>query len=363
MIMTAIDISIVCVPRERFGFAQESLESLYENTSYPFRLVYVDNGLPHRLRSYLTEQSRTRCFDLLRTPHFLSPNQARNFGFWRASGRYVVFIDNDVVFAKHWLEALVDCAEITDATVVAPIVCQHEPDHEIVHCAGGEYMPIDQFERFRKDHLPLPSDKRSSASKWSVREKIYLQGEPIARVGKKRKQVGFVEFHCLMIRREFLYAHGGLDEGFLATKEYIDLAMTVARSGGSIWIEPESRVTFRTHPPQPVLSFSELPYFLLRWSDDWEIRSLKHMIRKWDLMEDEYFLARYAKLGWRRRTEVLKPMLAKLRFLGKHQKKWLKHKLVLLERRLNRYLVARHATRASKSTVTAANYREQESNP
>ena len=346
--MTKTNIDIVCVPRERFGFVQESLESLYDNTSYPFQLLYVDNCLPRRLRNYLQEQACVKGFELLSTKHYLSPNQARNFGLSRASGRYVVFIDNDVIFDKNWLEALIDCAETTGATIAAPIVCQHKPDHEIVHCAGGEYMSADQIENFQQEPIPPRTGKNTSASKWRIREKIYHQNEPIANIDSSRKPVGFVEFHCLIVRRDFLSAHGGFDEQLLATKEYIDLAMTVARAGGSIWLEPESRVTFRTHPPQPVLSLSELPYFLLRWSDDWQLRSLKHMIHKWDLIEDEYFLNRYSKLNWRRRSEVIKPMVAKLRFLRKHHRQWLKHKLIAPERRLNNYITALHAARIEK---------------
>ena len=37
-------VTIVVVPRERYQFARESLESLYENTAFAFNLVYVDNN-------------------------------------------------------------------------------------------------------------------------------------------------------------------------------------------------------------------------------------------------------------------------------------------------------------------------------
>ena len=36
------DITIVVVPRERFSRSVESLDSIYENTSEPFKLIYVN---------------------------------------------------------------------------------------------------------------------------------------------------------------------------------------------------------------------------------------------------------------------------------------------------------------------------------
>ena len=72
--------TVVVVPRERFSFASASLESIFENTSPPFELVYVDGASPPRLRRYLEAQARQRSFRLIRTEHYLSPNRARNLG-------------------------------------------------------------------------------------------------------------------------------------------------------------------------------------------------------------------------------------------------------------------------------------------
>src|SRR5512139_2931821 len=92
-------VTIVVVPRDHFSDAQESLESVYENTKYPFDLVYVDGGSPVTVASYLKQRSASLGFRLLRTEHYLSPNRARNVGARGATTPYIVFIDNDVVVA------------------------------------------------------------------------------------------------------------------------------------------------------------------------------------------------------------------------------------------------------------------------
>lgn len=345
-------ISIVCVPRERFDFTAESIASLYEKTTLPFELIYVDNAVPKKVRRVLANEAESRGFTLVQTPYPLAPNAARNFGLEQATGDYVVFIDNDVVFDDNWLEELVDAVLDKKATLAAPLVCQYGPHHTIVHCAGGEFMGKEQFERFRQQ--PLPSTGVEEERRWIMEEKIYLQDHPIEEVGVEPLQVGFVEFHCFIIEADFLRRQGGFDPKLTATKEYVDLAMTVARAGGSVWIIPKSRVTFLTHPPQPVLKLSEVPYFMLRWSDAWEYDSLKHLAAKWGLVEDDYFTRRYDRLGWRRRSELVAPISMVFKPLGKPIRKWVKKQIVRAEKPFNAFWTNRHARLARRVTVKAA---------
>ncbi len=339
-------VTIVVVPRERFDYTEESLVSLYAQTPEPFELIYVDNALPRSARRVLQRVAAERRFTVVRTPWPVGPNEARNLGFAQARGRYVLFVDNDVVFDDGWLGALLACMREETATVAAPLICQHRPHHSIVHCAGGAYMGPQQMADFIRQPLPTPG--RKAAPRFRMEEEIFLQDRPVADAGSQRRPVGFVEFHCLIIEAQFLRAIGGLDPKMTATKEYVDLAMTVARSGGSIWLEPKSRVTFLTHPPTPVLKFSEVPYFMLRWSDAWEYESLKHFAAKWDLIEDSYFQARYSRLGWRRRSELITPVSQMFRFLGKPARKRIKSWLVVLEKPLNAWITRRHAARVAR---------------
>ncbi|NJR62087.1 MAG: glycosyltransferase [Cyanobacteria bacterium CRU_2_1] len=337
----APEVTIVVVPRERFQFACESLESLYENTSYPFNLVYVDNNSPSKLRDYLNEQAQNKGFKLIRSKHFLSPNQARNVGLSHVHSKYVVFVDNDVIFAPGWLQALVNCAEETGTSVVGSLVCQYQPVHEIVHCAGGEYMSPEEVAKFVKGEPTVSSGQKG---KWQIHEKTYFQNRKVTEVRDrlKRQPTGFVEFHSMLVRTELFEKIGVLDEGFSCTKEYLDFCMTVAQAGGIIYLEPASVVTFLTHPPAPSLRWSDLPYFMMRWSDAWERESLLHFQKKWDLVESKYFIKRFKKLGWRRREEMIHPIVERFSFLGTTSKKWLEKRLVSLEKMLNRYLSDRY---------------------
>ena len=75
------NVTIVVVPRERFSFAERSLKNIYENTDFPFDLIYIDAGGAAPLKAYLNEESQRRGFRIISADHYLSPNQARNLGW------------------------------------------------------------------------------------------------------------------------------------------------------------------------------------------------------------------------------------------------------------------------------------------
>jgi GT2 family glycosyltransferase len=337
-------VTLIVSPRERFQFARESLESLYHNTKFPFQLIYIDNNSPTALRRYLETQAQERNFQLIRSDHYLSPNQCRNLGLQHVKTPYVVFVDNDVVFAPGWLTQLMTCTEETGATVVGSLVCQYRPVHEIVHCAGGTYMEPDEFNAFARGERN-PAGTLEPNGGWRIREKTPFQNQALAEVQEHlhRQPTGFVEFHAMLVQMDIFDRIGLLDEGFSCTKEYLDFCMTVTRAGGQIYLEPNSVVTFLTHPPAPIPERSDLPYFMLRWSDDWELKNLLHFRQKWNLQESSYFQKRYQKLGQRRRQALIKPIAKRFKFLGQPTKKWIETQLFQLEKRLNRMITNRYA--------------------
>ncbi|MCA1993394.1 MAG: glycosyltransferase [Coleofasciculus sp. S288] len=321
-------VTIVVSPRERFSYTRESLESIYEYTQMPFKLVYVDGNSPAKVRRYLDEQAQARGFQLVRTDYYLSPNHARNLGLAHVKTKYVVFIDNDVIVSPGWLNALVQCAEETEATVVGPLMCQDAPVHEIVHFAGGE------------SHVVVDAKGRRR-----LREKMYKQGQRVADVRKQlqRTQTELAEFHCVLVRTEIFERIGLLDEGIPNTKEHLDFCMSVIQAGGTVYFEPECIVTYVPGPP---LEWSDLPYYMLRWSDAWTLMSLKRLQEKWDLAEDGYFKTKYRGLGWRRRNTIIQPIVRFLSFGSNNP--LLERILNGIDRRLNHYLTTRYAQRQSQ---------------
>ena len=331
--MNQPQVTLVVVPRERFSYTRESLESIYRDTTYPFDLVYVDGNSPEHIREYLEEQSIDKNFKLIRTENYLSPNQARNIGLKYVKTKYLVFVDNDIHVAPGWLEKLVQCAEETESAVVCPLVCIGKDLHSKIHLAGGEARII----------LEIQNEQ----ARRKVHEKHYFVNRPVAEVRDqlKRRECEFAEFHCMLVRTDVFETIGLLDEKLLSTREHIDFSMTVTNAGEKIYCEPDSVVTY---VPDSGFELSDMTYFMLRWSDEWDLASLKRFRKKWDITKkDKYFKKRYKRLGHRRHQAWLRPLAKKLAF-GSHQP-WLEKVLIAGERKLNHYISSRH--KAEKLTV------------
>ena len=300
-------LTVVIVPRERFSCTQESLESLLENTSIPYNLVYVDGNSPPPICRYLRTQAQTHGFRLLRFDRFLSPNQARNIGLSQVKTPYVVFLDNDVIVSPGWLSSLVDCAEATGAAIVGPLMCQDRPLHQTIHFAGGEA------------HIYTDSQGRRH-----LREKMYAHMRPVEvmRSRLQRQPTELVEFHCMLVRTDVFQQTGPLDEAILSTKEHMDFCMSVMQAGESVYFEPTSVVTYVPEPPQ---TLADMHFYMLRWSDAWAKASVTRMQEKWQLTADKYFENTYRRARSRRVMTFVDPLNQRL--TGSNQRHLL-HKLL-----------------------------------
>lgn len=263
--MTQPRVTVVVVPRERFSETRRSLESVLHHTPTSSDLVYVDGGSPPHVARYLRQAAGHHGFRLLRHDRYLTPNEARNLGAAEASSPYLVFLDNDAVVWPGWLEALVACADETHAWVVGPVVCIGPPGDDLIHVTRGEWREVQVNGGRRLDDVMVGINERLR----DLRPRL------------ARGPCDFVEFHCMLVRRDSLERLGGFDEGMRTTREHIDFCLAVRQAGGTIYFEPQSCVTHV--PPWCSFELSDLSYFLLRWNDDWARESIAHFQSKWNL--------------------------------------------------------------------------------
>jgi GT2 family glycosyltransferase len=261
MVQTEPEVTIVVVPRERFAFTEHSLESIERHTTVPHRVVYVDGKAPRPVKRYLERKAAEGAIELVRADRYLSPNQARNIGMRHVRTPWVVFVDNDIVATPNWLDALLACAAETGASIVGPLYLEGDPADRIIHMAGGD-MSLDG--EFGRRHFSTTHRLQGTA----------IDDAPAPLV---REPCGFVEFHCLLVRAGLFDEIGPLDEELLNTREHLDLCLRAQDAGREVWFEPASHVTYATPPPLP---WSDIPYFLLRWSDAWGSTSLDHFCAK-----------------------------------------------------------------------------------
>lgn len=331
--MTEPRVTVVSVTRERFSPTQRSIDSVYADASVPFEMVVVDGGSPARVRKALERDARARGYEIVRSDRALSPNEARNRGLERVGTEFVVFLDNDVVVSPGWLGKLLECADETGAEVIGPLTCIGEPLGERIHFAGGE--------------VHVDEERDGDTVTRHVRERMWLPNQRVAKVHDqlRRRQCELAEFHCVMARTDLFERIGPFDEEMYNTREHLDFCMEVAKVGGKVYVEPDSVVTYIQQTPRRP---SDVAFFMLRWSDDWERRSLLRFREKWDLADDDFFQRRLQALGWRR-TVILRELSKTITFgRGSHK---IATVMQIPERRLNRLITDRHARRRGRAAA------------
>jgi GT2 family glycosyltransferase len=318
-------VTVVVVQRERLSPARRTLERLVASITVPHRMMYIDGGSPRKLAAWLRERAAEHGFEILRVDRNLAPSEARNLGLARASTELVAFVDNDVVVEDGWLERLIACLDETGAAAVGPLTCEGEPLGERVHFAGGEVKIVEETENGQP--VRRVRDKMFHAQRRleSVRDEVH------------RQEVTLLEMHAMVARRAVIAEVGGFDE-LLSTRYHLDLCLRIAQAGHTMWFEPEAVVHYVPGPPR---GLADAHFYMLRWSDAWERRSLEQFRSKWDLVEDDFFRQRLGRLGWRRQMTIIDPLCRRLLpgKLGGAAAKALKPP----ERVLNRVIVGRHA--------------------
>jgi GT2 family glycosyltransferase len=269
--MTA-EVTIVHVPRERYGETRNSLESILKHSrDVRHELLILDADSPPEISTYLqkvAEEESNRRY--VRFDYILTPNELRNKAIGLIETPYIAFVDNDAVVSEGWLKSMLRTAKKTGAWVVGPTQLIGSFDKGVIHLAGGDCQVVEM------------EGKRIFS---------YLQQR---HCGEKLREVGdglstspctVIEFHCMLVRRNAFDRIGPLDERLMSFTECEDFCMSVVKAGGSIYYEPESVVTYL--PPREKLSAADMKYFLLRWSDDWNNKSLATFAKKWDLSPDQ----------------------------------------------------------------------------
>jgi GT2 family glycosyltransferase len=273
-------ISVVVVPRQRWSFAERSLATVLEHLPDGVQLVYVDGGSPphisRRLEAAVGEVSGV----WIRRDCVLAGNEARNLGVEAATGRYVVFVDNDVVPRAGWLEALVSCADETGAAAVGPIILQgRDESTAVVHSADGDLIIDDGVLTHVQRHVLEDLDQAVEA------------------VGRRRTDQ--LEFHTMLVRREVLDQLGPLDEELKSMGDHEDLMLSIRQAGGEAWVDAASVVAYLTMVP---LDPGEVAYWQLRWSEQWNRGSVERFAEKWGLDIDAGWPAGAARWASAERT-------------------------------------------------------------
>lgn len=163
----------------QLDYTKQCIENIVRNTSYPYRLVLIDNASDAETRAYLEDIAKPgalgRDIDvrLIRNNENAGFVRAVNQGMKMSDAPYICVFNNDTIPAPGWLERMVDfAAGHNDVGLINPV------------CGGHGNRPIDEYAR------------ELAANRGKYMEMNQCQG------------------FCMLVKRDLINKIGYLDEAF-----------------------------------------------------------------------------------------------------------------------------------------------------
>ena len=209
-------VSIIIPTKDAPEVLEKCLSSLVEKTSYPnYEIICVDNETRdpralHLLRSYPVKR-------VLLTGRF-NFSHANNLGVKRASGEYLVFMNNDIqVIAENWVEEMLYYAEQDDIAAVGGLLLY--PNGSVQH--AGVVLGCRGTADHVLRHAPAESDGNAGSLSCA-------------------REVSAVTAACMMLRRSLFDQLGGFNEHYFTAYQDVDLCLELRRLGKRNLFTPQA---------------------------------------------------------------------------------------------------------------------------
>lgn len=216
------------------NITRRCLESIDRNTSFPYRVIVVDNGSDQRTRDYLNS---IEGIDLIEMCYNSGVAKARNEGIKKAQEmedvEYICLLDNDVEVYEGWLEALVRHLNSNENFgMVGPVTTS----------ATG----------------PQSMVKTSWVGKYSHDEIISILSN---RGAGESQEIKYLNRFCQVFPKKLIQSIGYLDESFgLIGWEDQDFCRRITNAGLKLSV---LKNVFVFHQGHSTCTYNSMPYFKL----------------------------------------------------------------------------------------------------
>ncbi len=210
-----VSVSIIVPAYNQWDYTYMCLESIYENTpDIPYEIILADDNSSDETAEAGKYVKNAKIIRNGTNLGFLKNcNNAAGF----ASGRYILFLNNDVEVQKNWLKELLSALENDETAGMAGPKFIY-PNGVLLEAGGIIWRDAESWQYGRFDDPGRPEYNRA-------RETDYISGA------------------CLLIRKELFEDIGGFDERYApAYYEDSDLAFEVRKRGYGVIYEPRSTV-------------------------------------------------------------------------------------------------------------------------
>jgi O-antigen biosynthesis protein len=223
-----VDVSIVIINFNSFSLLDNCLRSLFEETkTITFEVIIVDNGSTETGIDNIIHKYQAVKFII--NQKSLGFAAANNKGFSFASGKYVLMLNNDVVFIEDAISKIVSFSKTqNDEAIIGCKLLNEDGSYQV------SIVDFDSLLNLFGENFFLykifPGNKYLSK---------YHMNNPGLKVPT---EVDAVKGAFLFLPREILTRLNGLDERFNFYYEETDLCYRWKNSGGKVFYYPESEI-------------------------------------------------------------------------------------------------------------------------
>lgn len=211
-------VSIITVNFNGYKDTCELIDSLQQYETYPYEVIVVDNASRNeegkRLQASGFDKVTVVCSD--QNLGFAGGN---NLGFQYAKGDYILYMNNDMLIDRPFLEVLIDRLNSSNNIgAVSPKLLYLEPAHTIQYAGFTPLSPI----LLRNETIGI--GEKDEGQRDQARETAFLHGA------------------CMLTSRKVLEDAGQMTEVYFLFYEEFDWSMQLKRAGYSLWYEPAAAV-------------------------------------------------------------------------------------------------------------------------
>ena len=200
----------------------ECIDSLSKSTFESYEVIVADNASSDGSQAWIKESH----------PHIKLVENDRNYGYAggcnrgadKASGEFLVFLNNDTIQKSDWLHYLVELMEKDNTIAAAQPKILNYYQKKMFDYAGGSGGYMDMF------CFPY------------ARGRLFLEQEEDQGQYNDAKKCFWASGTAIMVRKELFVEAGKFDEIFFAHMEEIDLCWRLQAMGHHVWVEPQSIV-------------------------------------------------------------------------------------------------------------------------
>lgn len=221
-----VDVSIIVPLYKSQEVIREQIINWTVENNLVIEIIYVDDACPNQSYQVVLstwEQKKQAVGKIFRNNVNSGFASACNIGAKKASGKYLVFLNADVVVTPNWLNPMIKALQNTTIGLVGNL--QLKPDKITIDSAGSEW------------------DWNSNSFPHLGRNIKLNNAHPHLLSPGEREMVTAA---CIAISKDLFYELDGFDTHYrIGYWEDADLSMKVHQAGKKIFYTPESKVIHR----------------------------------------------------------------------------------------------------------------------